>query len=68
MIDKAGTKSIEIIPVYLANNGSPAVVQGEEAEAILKRLSAISKGLGTEIIIRDNIGHIDKIEGKDEDI
>ncbi|MDI6800114.1 MAG: CapA family protein [Actinomycetota bacterium] len=68
MIDKAGTKSIEIIPVYLANNGSPAVVQGEEAEVILKRLSAISKGLGTEIIIKDSIGHIDKMEGDGEDI
>ncbi len=65
VMDEEKTKSIEIIPVYLDNDGSPAVVKEAEALIILKRLAAISKGLGTEIIISGDIGRIDIMEVRD---
>lgn len=58
IIDERKTRKIELIPVYLANNGSPAIVYGKEAEAILTRLATISKGLGTDIIIDGDRGRI----------
>ena len=49
-ITPAGTRSAEIVPVYLhESTGVPAPVTGEEADAILTRLTTLSAKLGLEL-------------------
>jgi poly-gamma-glutamate capsule biosynthesis protein CapA/YwtB (metallophosphatase superfamily) len=47
----SGVANITITPTYLDGYGRPAVVRGDEAAVILKRLKKISKPHGTTIVI-----------------
>ncbi len=47
----SGVANIKVTPTYLDGYGRPAVVRGDEAAVILKRLKKISKPHGTTIVI-----------------
>ncbi len=53
-VSQEKTLSATMVPVYLTSYGQPRIVQGEEADAILSRLSKISTRFGTKLQIDQN--------------
>jgi poly-gamma-glutamate capsule biosynthesis protein CapA/YwtB (metallophosphatase superfamily) len=53
-----GVAHITAVPVYLGEWGRPVVQTGASARAILRKLAAISRPMGTRITIRGGIGYI----------
>jgi poly-gamma-glutamate capsule biosynthesis protein CapA/YwtB (metallophosphatase superfamily) len=53
-----GVANITAVPVYLGAWGAPVIQTGASARAILGKLAAISKPMGTRITIRNGVGYI----------
>lgn len=53
-----GIENVVAIPTYLNESGAPSVVTGDEAAAILDRLTEISEGMNVTITQQDDKGYI----------
>lgn len=53
-----GVRNVTAVPVYLGDWGAPVPQTGSSARAILKKLAAASKPMGTTITIKGDIGYI----------
>ena len=53
-----GFANVTAVPVYLGAWGAPVIQTGASARAILGKLAAVSKAMGTRITIKDGIGHV----------